>query len=854
MKKILYFLVALLLSKQLFAQNKTWVGGNSSGATNWNLAANWNPSGVPASTDDVIINIGTNDPIVSSGVNAVAKTLRLSGVGSGLTVDSGASLAVSTNSGNVISISNGIFNNNGTLTATNTNPINAGNNDIIIVTSNGVFNNAGTATFTNGDNTVITLNSGRFNNLTNGVITATCRDVFRMSGTNTMFTNNLGASFKGTGTNIGLFMQVGIFNNYGDLELVGQVEIYGATSNIRNFACARMKVTANFFVQSSAEVSNQGVIQILGNLNSGGNFNNNGVLVANAYPSSGYVNGGLQINNNAANNALFTLSNSLFTINGIFFDQAATQSAGTYVARLFTPEPMAGGVRTLYLKATNGSCVYVVPFSYTRPRSRWYINTTASGSANGTSWANASNDIQAIINGSVPYDSLWIAAGVYKPLADASGNTTPTDARRKIFYLKSGLKMLGGFAGTETAENQRDFKTNRTILSGDIDNNDTNTDGNNIAETSADIQGNNVYQLLIIARCDKLTQVDGLLFTGAKSSPTPAFIQTVNGSSITPDLGSAIHITASYPTIQNCVFSGNFGGNFGNVYQNNVTTTYVDTVKVVSSIFTGNYAQYGGGMFIRRGHHYSNNVAMYNNTSEYGGALIVQNNMNASGTIDFVNTTFVNNYSTSGKSINIEAGTVKLLNSIVHNTVPYSGGNVEKSGGTLDSRYSLLQNSLMSGTWNNNYGTNGGNNLDTSPIFTNIADIDGVDNKFFTVDDGLSLSLCPTASSGLNAGINEGVLQTDITSSPRIFADGITDIGAYELQRYSVSANINLTANISAVGVVHASSNTIVATNKVLSSANAQYWANNSILLNAGFEASNGAVFVAKIIPLEGCN
>jgi hypothetical protein len=297
-----------------------------------------------------------------------------------------------------------------------------------------------------------------------------------------------------------------------------------------------------------------------------------------------------------------------------------------------------------------------------------------------------------------------------------------------------------------------------------------------------------VYQILVIANCNKNTQVDGIIFTAAKSNTTTTPAQTINGSSITPDLGSAIHILAAYPTIQNCVFSGNFGGFFGNIYQNNLT--YTDTVKVSSSIFTGNFAQYGGGMFIRRGHHLSNNLVMFNNSSDYGGAFIVQNNMSASGRVDFYNSTFANNYSTFGKSLKVDAGTVKLVNSIVYNAVPYSGGNIASSGGTLTSSFSILQNSSTSGSWNSNYGTDGGNNFDANPMFTNSSDIDGTDNVFFTTDDGLSLL---NYAPGINRGTNTGVFLTDVTLSSRPFNSGTTDIGAYEYQGGNPTAKYNMT-------------------------------------------------------------
>lgn len=57
-------------------------------------------------------------------------------------------------------------------------------------------------------------------------------------------------------------------------------------------------------------------------------------------------------------------------------------------------------------------------------------------------------------------DEVWVAKGVYTP-------TSSTD-RTISFGMKSGVGIYGGFAGTETARDQRDRDANRTTLSGEV--------------------------------------------------------------------------------------------------------------------------------------------------------------------------------------------------------------------------------------------------------------------------------------------------------------------------------------------------------------------------------------------------
>ena len=61
-------------------------------------------------------------------------------------------------------------------------------------------------------------------------------------------------------------------------------------------------------------------------------------------------------------------------------------------------------------------------------------------------------------------DEVWVAAGTYKPTGGADQTIS--------FNPPAGVKIYGGFAGTETSRGQRDWITNKTILSGDLQGND----------------------------------------------------------------------------------------------------------------------------------------------------------------------------------------------------------------------------------------------------------------------------------------------------------------------------------------------------------------------------------------------
>lgn len=71
-----------------------------------------------------------------------------------------------------------------------------------------------------------------------------------------------------------------------------------------------------------------------------------------------------------------------------------------------------------------------------------YVKAIDAGQANGSSWANATDNIQYAINSlSATGGQVWVAQGTYKP-------TTGTTDRTASFSIASGVQVYGGFPNT----------------------------------------------------------------------------------------------------------------------------------------------------------------------------------------------------------------------------------------------------------------------------------------------------------------------------------------------------------------------------------------------------------------------
>lgn len=280
-----------------------------------------------------------------------------------------------------------------------------------------------------------------------------------------------------------------------------------------------------------------------------------------------------------------------------------------------------------------------------------YAKVTASGTGDCSSWVNACTLGQGITNGSAG-DDIWVQSGTYGPIS-----------------LKNAIKIIGGFAGTETSASQSAPATNVTIIDG----------AGSQAVSSANHAGSTVLRGFTIKNGHDYSYDGGggLLL---KNSSTQ-IVQCVFESNTASMWGGAAAILGSgSPQFVNCVF------------HHNGKTPTKETLA-------------GAALYLDGGSATFTNCLFYDNESGEGAVIAIR-----SGTPTFQNCTLANNVASIGHggAIHDEDGRAVIRNSILWGNTAARGTHqvFNLSGSQTTVTYSDVQ-----GGWS------GSGNLNVDPMF-----------------------------------------------------------------------------------------------------------------------------------------
>ena len=309
------------------------------------------------------------------------------------------------------------------------------------------------------------------------------------------------------------------------------------------------------------------------------------------------------------------------------------------------------------------TCAQSAPYSCTRVV---FVDPSASGTGDGSSWVNAYNTLQPALDRSsgffitYGYNEVWLANGVYRP----SQPLDSSDERTRTFEANTGLVLLGGFAGGEINHKSRSPLTHEAVLSGDI-----NVTGN--------IEGN-AYHVVVVP-VDQTPVIDGVIIEQGNAESGCINCNDKEG-------GGLLNLGGS-PQILNTVFRNNEApGNFG----------YGAAISNIGGVPT----------FV--------NVLVHSNE---GHSAAIRN---YNTEVTFINCTIANNTAQelTGGMMNTNAE-VTIYNSIIWGNTALNGSSDQITGTYLpDVRYSLIAGFPGSGNISADPG------LNSSYYPTNISCID----------------------------------------------------------------------------------------------------------------------------------
>lgn len=378
-----------------------------------------------------------------------------------------------------------------------------------------------------------------------------------------------------------------------------------------------------------------------------------------------------------------------------------------YDQNVYGSEDMAGNPRI------SGDRISVGAYEYqylpaTRIR---YVKPTATGTGDGSSWDNASGDLQKMIddladnNVSQQAGEVWVAAGTYKPQSQLISGMNYSAS----FRMRDGISVYGGFAGNETSKQERakgtmpwDF-TNVTVLEAAYY--ESKLAWTNSKWTVGSDSRHVVWFAPMSGESDftRITTLDGVTVQGGYAQGNTGLDDFLT------DRGAGVYMDGANAYLSNCIVRENYAtGNGGGVYLKNGRVQ-------TSLIYNNNSDADGGAVYVEnRGLVYRSMLT--NNSALNGAGVYLYNGAEASSDDPdhpeylILSTCVVSNNTVRGNgAVYCDKGGVLMQNTITNNecvtATDATDVNASQTGGIYVDEYALVLNSVL---WNNQMqgGTN----------------------------------------------------------------------------------------------------------------------------------------------------
>lgn len=378
-----------------------------------------------------------------------------------------------------------------------------------------------------------------------------------------------------------------------------------------------------------------------------------------------------------------------------------------YDQNVYGSEDMAGNPRI------SGDRISVGAYEYqylpaTRIR---YVKPTATGTGDGSSWDNASGDLQKMIddladnNVSQQAGEVWVAAGTYKPQSQLISGMNYSAS----FRMRDGISVYGGFAGNETSKQERakgtmpwDFK-NVTVLEAAYY--ESKLAWTNSKWTVGSDSRHVVWFAPMSGESDftRITTLDGVTVQGGYAQGNTGLDDFLT------DRGAGIYMDGANAYLSNCIVRENYAtGNGGGVYLKNG--------RVQTSLIYNNNADADGGAVYVENRGLVHRSMLTNNSALNGAGVYLYNGAEASSDDPdhpeylILSTCVVSNNTVRGNgAVYCDKGGVLMQNTITNNecvtATDATDVNASQTGGIYVNEYALVLNSVL---WNNQMqgGTN----------------------------------------------------------------------------------------------------------------------------------------------------